>query len=85
VKALTALTESDIRRLATSQSLRHGEKYYASGAVFDLQRRDKILTARVVGSQVEPYRVTITLGHPELRTRIVPVRKTGVDAIRPLE
>ena len=62
MKALPTLTESDIRRLAASQSFTRGEEYYASGVVSDLQMRGNTLTARVAGSQVEPYRVTITLG-----------------------
>ena len=58
---LLRLTEDDIRRLATAQSFTRGEDYYASGAVFDTQRRGKTLIAQVEGSQYEPYQVTITL------------------------
>lgn len=56
------LTESDIRRLAASESFARGEGYYASGAVSELQKRGNALTARVAGSQHEPYHVTITVG-----------------------
>ena len=58
---LPKLTKNDVRRLATSQSFERGEDYYYSEAVFDAQRRGDTLTARVEGSQYEPYRVTVTL------------------------
>jgi hypothetical protein len=62
MSAPPTLTESDIRRLAASESFARGEGYYASGAVSELQKRGNTLTARVAGSQYEPYRVTITVG-----------------------
>ncbi len=62
MSAPPTLTESDIRRLAASESFARGEGYYASGAVSELQKRGNTLAARVAGSQYEPYRVTITVG-----------------------
>ncbi len=59
---LPSVTEDDIRRLATPQSFERGEGYYASGAIFDAERRGNTLVAHVQGSQYEPYRVTVTLG-----------------------
>lgn len=56
-----AFTENDIRQLTTAQSFDRGEDYYHSGAVMDLVRRGHHLTARVAGSQFEPYRVDVTL------------------------
>lgn len=56
-----AFTEKDIRQLTTVQSFDRGEDYYHSGAVMDLVRRGHHLTARVAGSQFEPYRVDVTL------------------------
>jgi uncharacterized Zn finger protein len=60
--ALSKLTESSVRQLASAQSFERGEGYRASGAVLEPQRRGNTLTARVRGSDYEPYRVTITLG-----------------------
>jgi uncharacterized Zn finger protein len=60
--ALSQLTESSVRQLASAQSFQRGEGYRASGAVLEPQRRGNTLTARVRGSDYEPYRVTITLG-----------------------
>jgi uncharacterized Zn finger protein len=60
--ALPKITTSDVRQLASAQSFERGEGYYASGAVLEPQQQGSTLTARVVGSEYEPYRVTITLG-----------------------
>ncbi|MEJ5199432.1 MAG: SWIM zinc finger family protein [Anaerolineae bacterium] len=54
-------TENDIRNLATAQSYARGESYYYNGAVSDLTLRGNQLTARVAGSDYEPYRVNVTL------------------------
>jgi uncharacterized Zn finger protein len=54
------LTETDIRNLASSQSFDRGYRYYQSGAVFDVIRRGKVLTAKVEGSDYEPYRIQVT-------------------------
>lgn len=55
------LTETDIRNLASSQSYDRGYRYYRSGAVSDVFRRGNVLTAKVAGSEYEPYRVQVTL------------------------
>ncbi len=55
------LTETDIRNLASSQSYDRGYRYYHSGAVFDVIRRGNVLTAKVAGSEYEPYQVQVTL------------------------
>ena len=60
--ALPELTMSDVRQLASAQSFERGEGYYASGAVLEPQQQGSTLSARVRGSEHEPYRVTITLG-----------------------
>ena len=60
--ASSKLTESSVRQLASAQSFERGEGYRASGAVLEPQRQGNTLTARVRGSEYEPYRVTITLG-----------------------
>jgi len=60
--ALPKITTSDVRQLASAQSFERGEGYYASGAVLEPQQQGNTLTARVRGSEYEPYRVTITLG-----------------------
>ena len=59
--ALPKLTMSDVRQLASAQSFERGEGYCASGAVLEPQQQGNTLTARVRGSEYEPYRVTITL------------------------
>jgi len=56
------LTESDVRQLASAQSFERGEQYYTSGAVHEPQLQGSTLTARVSGSEYEPYRVTISFG-----------------------
>jgi uncharacterized Zn finger protein len=59
---LPDLTESDVRQLASAQSFERGEGYWISGAVLEPQQQGNTLTARVRGSEYEPYLVTITLG-----------------------
>jgi len=56
-----AFTEGDIRSSATSQSFARGQSYYHSGAVSALTLRGDQLTARVAGSDYEPYRVNVAL------------------------
>ena len=60
--AVPKLTISDVRQLASAQSFERGEAYRALGAVLEPQQQSNTLTARVRGSEYEPYRVTITLG-----------------------
>lgn len=49
-----------IRQRATAQSWERGRDYFDSGAVMDVVWRDGVLTARVVGSQYEPYQVRVS-------------------------
>ncbi|NJM76835.1 MAG: hypothetical protein HC852_14890 [Acaryochloridaceae cyanobacterium RU_4_10] len=53
------LSEAFIRRHATSQSLERGQDYYQSGSVTSLIQRGKELSAKVEGSEFEPYRISI--------------------------
>ncbi len=55
------LNEHLIRTIVGSQSFERGESYYRQGAVRDMFRQGDQLTARVEGSQYEPYEVKITL------------------------
>jgi uncharacterized Zn finger protein len=62
ITTMRQLTEPDVRSLATEQSFQRGEEYYASEAVREIQQQGETITARVRGSRVDAYRVTITLG-----------------------
>lgn len=53
--------EADVRALSSDQSFDRGYRYYQSGAVFDVIRRGQFVTAKVEGSDYEPYRVQVTL------------------------
>ncbi|WP_458190711.1 SWIM zinc finger family protein [Haladaptatus sp. NG-WS-4] len=53
------LTEATVRELARSKSYERGQSYYEQRAVSDVIRRDETLQAEVMGSQYQPYRVTI--------------------------
>ncbi len=54
-------TEADVRALSSDQSYDRGYRYYQNGAVFDVTQRGHIVTARVEGSDFEPYRVQVSL------------------------
>lgn len=54
-------TEADVRALSNDQSYDRGYRYYQNGAVFDVIRRGNIVTAKVEGSDFEPYRVQVIL------------------------
>jgi uncharacterized Zn finger protein len=56
------LSEGAIRELATPESFARGQEYVARGAVLRLAKRGDQLEAEVEGSQLVPYRVSITLG-----------------------
>jgi len=53
--------EDVIRALTTEESFSRGKVYFRNNAVSDLVRRGNVLTARVEGSEVAPYDVTIEL------------------------
>ncbi len=55
------ITEATIRQLASEESFRRGESYYADGAVASAIQRGDSLTASVWGSEPEPYRVVVRL------------------------
>lgn len=61
-----SITESYVRDLATPQSFDRGSNYYHSRLVLGLVRRGNLITAEVEGSEYEPYRVQVTLGHDDL-------------------
>jgi uncharacterized Zn finger protein len=56
-----AITEAEVRGLATTQSFDRGYRYYRSSSVFEIIRRGNLFTARVEGSAYEPYRVQVTV------------------------
>lgn len=60
--SIPRLSETTLRRQATTQSFERGEDYYQSGAVGRLQQRGNTLQAEVEGSEVEPYTVCLTFG-----------------------
>jgi uncharacterized Zn finger protein len=55
------ITEATIRQLASDESFRRGESYYADGAVASAIQRGDALTAAVWGSEPKPYRVVVRL------------------------
>ena len=56
-----SLDEPSIRALASRESFERGRDYWRSGAVSMLVRRGDELCAKVEGSDIAPYRVTIRL------------------------
>lgn len=55
------ITETEVRSLATVQSFDRGYIYYRNGSVHNLIRRGNQITARVEGSDYEPYKVEALL------------------------
>jgi uncharacterized Zn finger protein len=53
------LSETSIRRRSTSQSFERGQDYYKSGSVTSLIQRGNELSAKVEGSEFDPYRISI--------------------------
>ena len=56
-----SITESEVRSLANAQSFDRGYRYYRNESVHNLIRRGNQITARVDGSDYEPYKVVVTL------------------------
>lgn len=56
---IPTLTEATIRSHTSPKSFDRGQDYYQSGSVGTLIQRGNVLSAKVEGSEVEPYRVTI--------------------------
>lgn len=57
-----AITEQDVARMTDLGSFRRGKSYFRSQAIINPVREGNTLIAECVGSDVEPYRVRITLG-----------------------
>ena len=55
------ITEGDVQALANAQSFDRGYRYYRSSGVSDIARRGNLTTAKVEGSEYEPYRVQVTV------------------------
>ena len=53
------LSEMAIRRQSTAESYERGRDYYRSGMVFGLVRRGNQMVAQVMGSQYDPYTVSV--------------------------
>jgi uncharacterized Zn finger protein len=53
------LSETTIRQQAIALSFERGQAYYHSGSVYSLVQRGNALSARIEGSEAEPYRVNI--------------------------
>ncbi len=56
-----SFTEADVRALASDQSFDRGYLYYRNESVFDVVRRGNIFTAKVEGSDYEPYQIQVIL------------------------
>jgi Uncharacterized conserved protein len=59
VSRLPDLDKQQIRERAAAQSWTRGQAYFAQGAVCQVVWREGVLTAQVIGSSYEPYRVTV--------------------------
>jgi uncharacterized Zn finger protein len=60
--ALRLLSESDLKRWISAESLTRGRRYFASGAITSPRRVGAALKAECTGSHPTPYRVEVTLG-----------------------
>ena len=58
---MSHFTEADIRAGANGQTFQRGADYYRSGAVTDVVQRGNAITAKVAGSEYQPYQVVVTL------------------------
>ena len=56
-----SLTEADVHALATDQSFDRGYRYYRNDSVFNVIRRGNMVTAKVEGSDYDPYQVQVNL------------------------
>lgn len=55
------ITEQDIARMTDSGSFQRGQRYFRSRAIINPVREGNRLIAECIGSDIEPYRVRITL------------------------
>ena len=62
MKHSSPFTETAIRSLTTDQSFERGYRYYKSNTVSDVVRRGRMITAKVEGSDYEPYQIQVLLG-----------------------
>lgn len=60
--ALYPLSESDLKRWISAESLARGRRYFANGAIASPRRVSAMLKAECAGSHPTPYRVEVTLG-----------------------
>jgi uncharacterized Zn finger protein len=60
--ALRPLSESDLKRWISAESLVRGRRYFANGAIVSPRRVGATLKAECTGSRPTPYRVEATLG-----------------------
>ncbi|MDX2240486.1 MAG: SWIM zinc finger family protein [Leptolyngbyaceae cyanobacterium bins.302] len=56
---IPTLSKATIQHHTTPQSFERGESYYRSGSVYSLAQRGNTLTAKVEGSEAEPYHINI--------------------------
>lgn len=62
MRSIPGLTEAMIHAQVAGESFSRGERYARSGAVSKLVLRGQVLTASVLGSDSEPYTVTVKIG-----------------------
>lgn len=60
------IDQNIIHEYTTDSSFQRGEQYYQSGAVISLIQRDSVLSAKVVGSDYDPYEVQIEFEDGEI-------------------
>lgn len=63
MKNIPKITEKIISERANSSSFQKGYEYYRNGAVESIEMRGNQIFAEVEGSEYEPYKVFIELGH----------------------
>lgn len=56
---IPGLSKSIIQQHSTSKSFQRGEEYYHYGSVLSLVQRDRMMVAKVEGSEYEPYNISI--------------------------
>jgi uncharacterized Zn finger protein len=59
---LRALSESDLKRWISVESLARGQRYFNDGAIVTPRRVGSTLKAECAGSRPTPYQVEVTLG-----------------------
>ena len=59
---LPALTTAQVESWVGSTSFQRGQSYFKHGHIFNTRRQGLTLKAQCHGSQIQPYRVEVTLG-----------------------